>query len=47
MKQSTLFAKGHVVGVLEVYHRDNRLPDLFRSTMSGLLLLPADSPTRN
>ena len=35
------------VPVLEIYHRDARCPELFRSTMSGLLLLPTDSPSRN
>lgn len=35
------------VPVLEVYHRDPRLADLFRSTMSGLLLLPIDARSRS
>ena len=29
------------VPVMEVYHRDPRFPELFRSTMSGFLLAPA------
>lgn len=35
------------VPVLEVYHRDSRFADLFRSTMSGFLLIPDQTPSRS
>ncbi len=35
------------VPVLEVYHRDARCSELFRATMSGLLLQPTSSPSRS
>jgi hypothetical protein len=35
------------VPVLEVYHRDPDFADLFRSTMSGLLLLPIGTRSRS
>jgi len=35
------------VPVLEVYHRDHRFADLFRSTLGGLLLLPIETRSRS
>lgn len=35
------------VPVMEVYHRDPLFSELFRSTMSGFLLLPTRLPTRS
>ena len=32
---------------MEVYHRDPRFAELFRSTMSGLLLLPTTVNSRS